>query len=58
MVSMPDDFSTYFVKVAVDVVSNLPMLQADTVDSLPGLTTFHVLNSWRKVSDRDIVFMV
>lgn len=55
MVSTPDDFDIYFVKVAVDVFSNCFMLQADPVDFLPDLTTFHVLNSWSEVSDRDMV---
>lgn len=57
MVSTHDDFNTYFVKVANDVVSNLPMVQVNTVDSLPTHPIF-VLDSLRNLSNCDIITTV
>lgn len=54
----PDDFNNFFVSVADQVLSDIPMLQTDPLDSVTDLTTALSFNRWKPVSTNHIISIV
>ncbi|XP_054290014.1 uncharacterized protein LOC129005203 [Macrosteles quadrilineatus] len=48
VLATPDDFNTYFLNVADELITNIPVLQTDPLDSVKDLTQTHNFNCWTK----------
>jgi hypothetical protein len=54
----PDAFNEYFAGVADSIIARLPKARTDPVASIDDISHLDTLNSWNKVSGRDIISLV
>ncbi|XP_054260489.1 uncharacterized protein LOC128985133 [Macrosteles quadrilineatus] len=54
----PDELNEYFTSVAGNIISDLPVLQTDPLDSVPDYSSVHSFTCWNRVSVREISQMI